>query len=81
VGAPPRPGTRPTEREIEALIAYVEEGSQALAAMRLGVAESTIRGLLANVRSRTRSLTTAQAVYRLARSGRLKAIPSKRRGS
>ena len=53
---------RLTERQIEILRAYAETGSQKITARRCGVASSTVRVTLQNIRSRLGVDTTVQAV-------------------
>lgn len=60
-----RPGSDPTDGEIAALQAYLDTGSVKLAAHSLGLQEATIKVHLANVRTRLRAKTTAEAVLKL----------------
>lgn len=53
----------PTLTEIRALRAYIRHGSAQSAAEALGLAESTVKGHLANIRSKLGVHTTAQAVF------------------
>lgn len=55
----------PTTAELRALRAYIEAGSARDAAARLGTSESTVKGHLANIRSKLGVKTTAQAVFLL----------------
>lgn len=55
----------PTRAEIRTLRAYLQYGGVRPAAMALGLAESTVKNTLANVRSRIGARTTAEAVYLL----------------
>lgn len=58
----PRPYVRPTARQRELLAAYVEEGTQAGAADRLGLTSSGFSTAMAKIRRRT-GMTTVQTVY------------------
>lgn len=55
----------PTPAELRALRAYIEAGSTRDAARSLGLAESTVKGELANIRSKLGVKTTAQAAFLL----------------
>lgn len=55
----------PTPAELRALRAYLAEGTTRDAARRLGLAESTVKGELANIRSKLGVRNTAQAAYLL----------------
>ena len=61
----------PTDRQIEVLEAYLATGSYRGAAAELGVGYGTVRGHLVSLRLKLGCDNTAQAVYLLARSGRL----------
>lgn len=65
---PVAPGSSPTPAELAALQAYLDAGGVKAAAHRLGVAPSTVKNHLANVRSRVGARTTAEAVLMLADS-------------
>jgi len=56
---------RPTRRQLETLIAYIEAGSIAAAAHELGISETTARQHLSGLYRRTGCLNGAQAAYRL----------------
>jgi DNA-binding CsgD family transcriptional regulator len=58
LGEPP-----PTERQLEALRAYVRLGSHLDAAAALGISQRTFKSHLAALRQRLGVQTTAQAVY------------------
>ena len=62
----------PTERQLEVLEAYLATGSYRAAAAELGVGYGTVRGHLVNLRLKLGCDNTAQAVYVLTRSGRLR---------
>lgn len=55
----------PTEREMTVLVAYLELGSYKAVAGALDLSEARVADALANVRSKTGSANTAQAVWRL----------------
>lgn len=54
-----------TARQRAVLVAYCEAGSVAAAAHQLGVAESTVKNHLADLRRRCGFSSTAQAVWHL----------------
>ena len=56
---------RPTRRQLETLIVYVEAGSSASAAYEMGISETTVRQHLSGLYRRTGCLNAAQAAYRL----------------
>lgn len=56
-------GARPTERELDALAEYVLTASHKEAARNLGMAESTVKNHLVNLRAKTGTYTTFQLVY------------------
>lgn len=56
---------RPTRRQLETLVAYIEAGSTASAAHELGISETTVRQHLSGFYRRTGCLNAAQAAYRL----------------
>ena len=60
-----RPYSEPTQRELEVLVAYCRFEGQKGAAEHLGIAKSTVRNHLENVRTRLGVKTTAAAVYLL----------------
>ena len=55
----------PTARELEVLSQVVEAGSVKDAALRLGIAEATVKNHLAHMRSKFGARSTAQLVFRL----------------
>jgi len=55
----------PTPREVEALRAYVEEGSYKAAARRMAISEHTLRNHLSMLRAKCGARTTAEAVFLL----------------
>lgn len=57
------PHLPPTERQVEALRAYVHHGTHAAAAEALGVTQRTFKSHLAALRQRLWVHNTAQAVY------------------
>jgi DNA-binding NarL/FixJ family response regulator len=57
--------SEPTARELVILRAYLDEGGTRPAAAKLGVAESTVKNTLQNLRSRIGARTTAEAAFRL----------------
>jgi DNA-binding NarL/FixJ family response regulator len=60
---PARQGDRPTSHEIEILVAFCEGQGIKGAAERLGLSRHTVRGSLANLRSKLGVTTSAAAVY------------------
>jgi DNA-binding CsgD family transcriptional regulator len=63
---PSRSAERATEREVGVVAAFLVAGSEEAAARRLGIAHSTVKHHLANVRSKVGAATTAQLVWILA---------------
>jgi DNA-binding CsgD family transcriptional regulator len=61
-------GGRPTRRQLETLVVYIEAGSIAAAAHELGIAETTVRQHLSGLYHRTGCLNATQAAYRLGRA-------------
>lgn len=61
-------GGRPTRRQLETLVVYIEAGSIGVAAHELGIAETTVRQHLSGLYRRTGCLNAAQAAYRLGRA-------------
>lgn len=59
------PGAKPTEREMDALAEYVYTGNHKEAARNLGMAESTFKAHLVNLRYKTSTVTTLQLVFLL----------------
>lgn len=59
---------RPTRRQLETLVVYIEVGSIVAAAHELGIAETTVRQHLSGLYRRTGCLNAAQAAYRLGRA-------------
>lgn len=72
---------RPTRRQLETLVAYIDAGSIVAAAHELGIAETTVRQHLSGLYRRTGCLNAAQAAYWLGRAetteirGRAKVAP------
>ncbi len=58
-------GGRPTRRQLETLVVYIEAGSIVAAAHELGIAETTVRQHLSGLYRRTGCANAAQAAYRL----------------
>ena len=58
-------GGRPTRRQLETLVVYIEVGSIGAAAHELGIAETTVRQHLSGLYRRTGCQNAAQAAYRL----------------
>ncbi len=56
------PTDQPTPAELRALRAYIAEGSAKAAAASIGLAESTVKGELATLRSKCGVRRTAQLV-------------------
>ena len=56
-----RPGTKPTDRELEVLRAWAETGDMRGASARLGITVNSVDQALANVRSRAGVRHTWQA--------------------
>ena len=59
----PSPGSEPTLAEVAALRAYLQGGSVKAAARLLGLAESTVKNHLCDVRRRLGAKTNAEAVF------------------
>ena len=62
---------QPTARQVEVLETYLATGSYRATAAELGIAYGTVRGHLVNLRLILGCDNTAQAVWILARAGRL----------
>ena len=54
-----------TDRQIEILLAYARSGSYKVAARQLGIAPSTVRATLVNVRERLGVTRSIQAVLKV----------------
>jgi DNA-binding NarL/FixJ family response regulator len=59
------PTDQPTPAELRALRAYLACGSVRDAARSIGLAESTVKGELASIRTKVGARTTAQVVFLL----------------
>lgn len=72
---------RPTRRQLETLIAYIEVGSIAAAAYELGISTTTARQHLSGLYRRTGCLNAAQAAYQLGRAESARGARSQTLGS
>jgi DNA-binding CsgD family transcriptional regulator len=60
-----RPGTRPTERELEVARAVIETDSREAAAARIGISRRNVTAHLANLRIRLKARNDEELFFKL----------------